>query len=78
LPYCKNAILLNNKDGVDFCNYEKGQWFDNFLNDTSNISYRIIINTSSVNSSILTRVLLTIITKDNNLTFEIEDEETSK
>jgi hypothetical protein len=27
---------------------------------------------------ILTRVLLTIITKDNNLTFEIEDEETSK
>jgi hypothetical protein len=27
---------------------------------------------------ILTRVLLTIMTKDNNLTFEIEDEETSK
>jgi len=27
---------------------------------------------------ILTRVLSTIITKDNNLTFEIEDEETSK
>ena len=58
--------------------YEKRQQYDNFLNDTSNISYRIIINTSSVNSSILTRVLLIIITKDNNLTFEIEDEETSK
>ena len=58
--------------------YEKGQWFDNFLNDISKISYRIIISTSSGNSSILTRVLLTIITKDNNLTFEIEDEETSK
>jgi hypothetical protein len=58
--------------------YEKRQQYDNFLNDISKISYRIIISTSSGNSSILTRVLLTIITKDNNLTFEIEDEETSK